>query len=89
MSEFGKIEKHIASLLVRHPKIKNRLKLAYQKINHTVYRKPYTFKLAQGVYMKRLLESKALSDFWGYYDSSLELATGIKAFLDWHRYDRS
>ncbi len=70
MSEFGKIEKHIASLLVGHPKIKNRLKLAYQKINHTVYGKPYTFKLAKGVYMKRLLESNDLGDFWGYYDSS-------------------
>jgi len=73
MSEFGKIEKHIASLLVRHPEIKIRLKLAYQKINHAFYRKPYNFKIAEGVVMKKLSENSAQSDFWGYYDSSPKL----------------
>ncbi len=70
MSEFGKIEKYIASLLVRHPGIKNRLKLVYQKINHVIYKKPYTFKIAEGVILKKLSEKKSHGDFWGYYDSS-------------------
>lgn len=70
MSGYRKIEKNIATFLAGHPVIKNRLKLAYQRLNHFVYKKKYDVKLAYGVRSQELFPNKNYGQFWGYYDSS-------------------
>ncbi len=73
MSNYGKIEKHIASLLNATPGLKSRMKLYYQKLNHSFYKRPYTFLLCEGVEVKTLKTEENKGNFWGYYDSSPEL----------------
>ena len=70
MSNYGKIEKHIATLMNATPGLKSRIKLFYQKLNHSVYKKPYKFLLTEGVQIKTLKTGKNRESFWGYYDSS-------------------
>ncbi len=73
MSNYGKIEKHIANLLNATPGLKSRIKLFYQKLNHGLYKRPYSCLLSEGVELKPLKTAESGGNFWGYYDSSPEL----------------
>lgn len=70
MSNYGKIEKNIASFLARHPAVKNRFKLIYQHLNHIFYKKAYDHKLGEGIRLRELYPNKSFGQFWGYYDAS-------------------
>lgn len=70
MSNYGKLEKHIAALLNGSPGLKSRMKLYYQKLNHSFYKRPYTYLLSEGIDLKPLKTEENKGSFWGYYDSS-------------------
>lgn len=70
MSEFGKIERHLASMISVFPGLKPRIKLFYQKVNHLIYKKSFSYYLDKDVSMKPLLNNPTQGNFWGYYDAS-------------------
>ena len=70
MSEFGTIERYFASVLAAFPGIKIRVKLLYQKFNHLIYKKPYSYYLKEGVIMDEFSSNQNQGNFWGYYDAS-------------------
>ncbi len=70
MSEFGKIERHIASMMAKFPGFKPGVKLMYQQINHLLYKKSYPYYLSEDVFMEQLSNNQNQGSFWGYYDAS-------------------
>lgn len=70
MSEFGTIEKYFSSILEEFPRIKPRVKLMYQKMNHLIYKKSESFYLGEDVCIKEFSRNQNKGSFWGYYDAS-------------------
>jgi len=70
MSEFGTIERYFASVLAAFPGIKPQVKLLYQKFNHLIYKKSYSYYLNEDVLMEQFSSNQNQGNFWGYYDAS-------------------
>lgn len=75
MSNFGAIEKAIASVLSNYPGSKKNIKRFYQRINFLFYKKDYVLK---SDFKVREVDNTDSESFFGYYDKSPESQDGTK-----------
>lgn len=68
MKKFNPIENKIALFLSKSPKLKNKIKKVYQKINYLIYSKKYNKRSDFNI--KEVDFPSNMSVFWGYYDKS-------------------
>lgn len=71
MSKYNFLEKKIAKFLNSFPKIKEKIKRAYQIVSFYLNRKEYTFQIHEAVSIEKKSNTN-FDSFWGYYDKSPE-----------------
>lgn len=70
MAKYNSYEKHLAKLLGNFPHLKDKLKFTYQFLSSIIYKKKYSYKLTEGVSVKKISNQNKFGTFWGYYDKS-------------------
>ena len=68
MSEYGRIERHIAKFLDDFPAIKSFTKRLYQYLNLLIHKKNYLYKIEDNTKLTCLNSNEKNGSFFGYYD---------------------
>jgi len=67
MAQYSGLERKVAFILTKFPRLKSKVKRFYQRLNYLIYKKNYCFKSEYNI-KKITLNNK--ESYFGYYDKS-------------------